>query len=201
MAPRPDVSDERKSQIIEAAMNVFTRLGLNKARMDDIADESGLSKGALYWYFKSKDEIIAAILGSFIDRELEDLKAFIEKEGSAVVRLNHLVEMVQQDMKRMQRWMPLMYEFYALALRNARTRTVFTEYFRNYTYVLTAIIQQGINRGEIRPVSARDFAVAMVATLEGTFLVYLYDPENVNIESSLQLSLGYLLESVVINPA
>jgi len=201
MAPRPDVSDERKSQIIEAAMNVFSRLGINKARMDDIADESGLSKGALYWYFKSKDEIIAAILGSIVDRELDALKIFIEQEGSAAARLNHIIELVQQDMKRMKRWLPLLYEFYALALRSIRTRNVFTEYFRNYTFVLASIIEQGIQRGEIRPVDANDFAVAMVATLEGTFLVYVYDPENIDIERSLQTSLGFLLESVLIKPA
>ncbi|HET7081061.1 MAG TPA: helix-turn-helix domain-containing protein, partial [Chloroflexia bacterium] len=57
MSPRPDVSEERKNQILDAAAAVFSRLGFHEARMDDIVRESGLSKGTLYWYFTSKDAI------------------------------------------------------------------------------------------------------------------------------------------------
>lgn len=67
--PRPDVSEERRSQILDAAVAVFARLGFHQARMDDIVQEAGLSKGALYWYFKSKDEIVMAILSSLFERE------------------------------------------------------------------------------------------------------------------------------------
>ena len=45
MSPRPDVSEERRNQILEAAMAVFARQGFEQARMDDIAQEVGLSKG------------------------------------------------------------------------------------------------------------------------------------------------------------
>ena len=62
MAPRPDVSKERKTQILTAATKVFTELGFAGARMDDIVAESGLNKGNLDWYFDSKDAIIISIL-------------------------------------------------------------------------------------------------------------------------------------------
>ena len=54
MSPRPDVSEERRSQIIELAIQVFVRDGFSKSRMDDVAKESGLSKGLLYWILKVK---------------------------------------------------------------------------------------------------------------------------------------------------
>ena len=56
MPPRPEVSKERTKQILDAAVKVFSRSGFQQASMDDIVAESGLSKGALYWYFKSKDD-------------------------------------------------------------------------------------------------------------------------------------------------
>src|SRR4051812_8843758 len=87
MSPRPDVSETRKSQILQAAMTVFTRLGLERARMDDIVAESGLSKGALYCYFKSKDDLIAAALDSVFTRELGNLEALLGAEGSVHQRL------------------------------------------------------------------------------------------------------------------
>ena len=61
MAPRPDVSDQRRNQIMEAALTVFSRLGFERASMDNIAKEAGVSKGALYLYYKSKDAIIATV--------------------------------------------------------------------------------------------------------------------------------------------
>ena len=54
MTPRPDIQGERKKQILDAAMTVFAQKGFHQARMDDIVEQSGLSKGTIYWYFKSK---------------------------------------------------------------------------------------------------------------------------------------------------
>ena len=76
MSPKQDVSEERKNQILDAAMNIFAKMGFHKARMDDVAQESGLSKGALYWYFKSKDAIIAAILERLYNMALKDLNGW-----------------------------------------------------------------------------------------------------------------------------
>ena len=117
MSPRPDVSEERKNQIIQAAMKVFSRQGFNEARMDDIVTESGLSKGALYWYFKSKDEIIIAILDRMFERELRSLRRLLEDERPAPERLLEFTQEAVQDLGRFLQLMPLAYEFYSLAFR------------------------------------------------------------------------------------
>src|SRR5574338_418096 len=83
MSPRPDVSDERKTQIINAAESVFTEKGFDQARMDDIAEETGLSKGTLYLYFKSKDDLIIAILDRMFQREFKQFKNLNMDEDSA----------------------------------------------------------------------------------------------------------------------
>ncbi len=69
MSSQTDLEQERRKQILDAAEKVFTQRGFNKARMDDIVAESGLSKGALYWYYKSKDEIILALMDRFFAGE------------------------------------------------------------------------------------------------------------------------------------
>ncbi len=68
--PRPNVSDERVPQILNAAMKVFNRKGLADARMEDIAKEAELSVGGVYWYYKSKDEVVFAILDQVIDEDV-----------------------------------------------------------------------------------------------------------------------------------
>lgn len=62
MSPRPNVSAERRAQIIRAALACFMRKGYNNTTMNDIVAESGLSKGAIYWYFESKDDLLRSAI-------------------------------------------------------------------------------------------------------------------------------------------
>jgi len=49
--------DIRKDQILDAALTVLVQNGYERSRMDDVVQESQLSKGAIYWYYKSKKEM------------------------------------------------------------------------------------------------------------------------------------------------
>ena len=57
----PQLADRRRRQIMDAAIACFSRRGFHQATMQEICAESGISAGALYRYFASKAEIIAAI--------------------------------------------------------------------------------------------------------------------------------------------
>ncbi|MEM1019412.1 MAG: TetR/AcrR family transcriptional regulator [Pseudomonadota bacterium] len=59
--------DDRPDEILDAATRVFAHMGFTAARMDDVAAQAGLSKGALYLYFKSKDALLDAIVTRFSD--------------------------------------------------------------------------------------------------------------------------------------
>jgi AcrR family transcriptional regulator len=59
---RKQYVEDRRSQILDAAIEVFGNKGLDVATVDEIAQAVGISKGTIYLYFKSKDEIFDAIL-------------------------------------------------------------------------------------------------------------------------------------------
>jgi AcrR family transcriptional regulator len=101
MSRRPDSSEIRRNQILDAATKVFVRLGFQHARMDDIVEESGLSKGTLYWYFKSKEDIINAILRRLFAGALESLESLLEAEGTVSERLVQLTSDRVTGMKHM----------------------------------------------------------------------------------------------------
>ncbi|TCN35033.1 TetR family transcriptional regulator [Kribbella orskensis] len=78
----PKVSDEhrlaRRQQIVAAARTCVAEQGFHKTTMADVIRASGLSAGAVYGYFKSKDEIVAAIADdalSSVDRLFEEILA------------------------------------------------------------------------------------------------------------------------------
>lgn len=78
----------RKQLIIEAAEKVIFSKGYDKATMDDVATESELSKGTLYLYFKSKEEVYLAIIlrGMKILREMFETAVAKEPNGLCKVR-------------------------------------------------------------------------------------------------------------------
>ena len=148
MPPKPDLTAERRGQILDAAEKVFNRLGFNKARMDDIVVESGLSKGALYWYYKSKDAIILALLDRVFVGEIAQFEKLVDAEGTASERLAQLTRAVVQDMARFKHLMPLIYEFVALAARRKSVRAKLGGYYQRYHRLLSQILQQGLDSGE-----------------------------------------------------
>jgi AcrR family transcriptional regulator len=196
MSPRPDVSDERKSQILNAAENVFTRKGFDLARMDDIAEETGLSKGTLYLYFKSKDDLIIAILDRIFQGMFKQLDARKGVERSATEAINQFTEEAIRDYKKMVRLMPVAYEFLALAFRNKTVQKALSLYFRRFMDVLVPIIQRGIDTGEFRQVNAEDMAIAASAIYEGTVLLWVYDNELVDLERHIRSGITLLLEGI-----
>ncbi len=182
MAPRPDVSQERRNQIITAAIAVFTRLGFHEARIDDIAQEAELSKGALYWYFKSKDDIIAAIMERFIDREMVELEDVLKLQAPVSEKLARLNGMMVSEMQSMLDLMPILYEFYAAATRRNDVRKALILFFHPMQQLLSKIIQQGIDSGEFRRVDAEIVAVDLIALYEGLLLLAVLDPKMVDLE-------------------
>lgn len=200
MSPRSDVSEQRKHQILDAAEEVFTRKGIDQARMDDIVEETGLSKGALYWYFKNKDAIIIAILDRIFQREFEQLEYFNNSETSAVECIWLLTDTITRDMIRMLRLTPVAYEFLALAFRSKVVQKVITQYFNRYMEILLPLIQRGIDSGEFRQVDAKEVAIAAGAIFEGTILLWVYDKNQVNPEMHIRSGIRLLMEGVQIKP-
>lgn len=196
MSPRPNVTDERTSQIITAAEDVFTKKGFAEARMDDIAEETGLSKGSLYNYFKSKDDLIIAILDRIFQREFKMFDEIDLSTMSATETVNHFVDTVAKDIRLMLRLMPIAYEFLALAFRNKTVQKALKVYVNRYMDILVPIIENGIASGEFKEVDPKEVAIAMGAVLEGTILIWVYDKSLVDPEVNIHSGMRLLLEGV-----
>ena len=117
MSPKVDVADERRAQIIQAALACFTRKGYNNTTMDDIVAESGLSKGSLYWYFKSKDDLFAeALLSVFMDVGQEAIAA-LEQCSTASDKLRAMAQATVHFAKKVEGFFSLFLEFWASSPR------------------------------------------------------------------------------------
>ncbi|MBO0793206.1 MAG: TetR/AcrR family transcriptional regulator [Ktedonobacteraceae bacterium] len=200
MSPRPDVSEERKNQILEAALAVFSRLGFHQSRMDDIAEQAGLSKAALYLYYKSKDAIVAALLKYFFAQEFKRLQTFVEADykSSVTEQMLTFTRQFAQAMQWMSKTMPIAFEFYAIAGRDQEVRQFLKQYYQDYCSMLARLIDRGIRQGEFRAVDAQSAATTLAALYEGLVLLFFVDPRADVWVRQAETSVRILLEGLAI---
>jgi AcrR family transcriptional regulator len=193
---KPD-SAARRQAILAAAIGVFAQHGFDAATTDDIARAAGLSKGGLYWHFKSKDDILAAILMQLFDQELGVLQQCVVAGGSVAPRLRQLVTQAAADMSQLGELLPVILEFYALAARHTDVRQFMQQYYRRYQQLLADLFQQGFARGEFQRGTAAAAAVTLIAQLEGLALLWAIAPEMVPLADQVEAALDLLLNGMI----
>ncbi len=195
--PRPDMSEERTKQILDAAKIVFARKGFDQATMDEIAEEAGLSKGALYLYFKQgKDAIISAMLKFLFRQEMRLLRRLIQDEGSVTGQFLEITDHLVETMAQFRVALPVAFEFYAIAGRRKEVRQFLAEYFLEYRTVMAAMIQRGIAQGEFRPVDIDAFAVMLIALFEGSMILWLVDTDTVKWRQQTKFAVRFFLDGL-----
>ncbi|MFX1575029.1 MAG: TetR/AcrR family transcriptional regulator [Promethearchaeota archaeon] len=84
---REEMKEKRRHDILSAAEKLFLSQGFDEATMQDIADEAEYSKGTLYNYYKSKDELYIAIGSKAYRLIIEYTKEFTEKEKAGIKQI------------------------------------------------------------------------------------------------------------------
>jgi AcrR family transcriptional regulator len=164
--------------------------------MDDIADEAGLSKGALYWYFKSKDAIISTILDSVFSREISRIRKMVDVDLPAREMLQVYIDSVTEDLVAMKPIMPILFEFIAMGFRQKSIHKSMQKYFNEFMKVTEPLIQRGIDKGEFNRVDPVEASQTLGAIFEGSILLWSYDPENIDVKELIESSVDLLLEGL-----
>jgi len=165
MSPRPNVSAERKPQILQAAAQIFLENGFAAARMEDIAKQAGLSVGNLYRYFPSKLDITLALMKLFLEPSLGNSTELLSSPGTCRKRLegSFLRVLEKQDASLLT----LYGEMYHLARYEPRVHAVLQDYNQRYQKIVADLLQQGIQSGELRPVDTDAVAFAFQSVFDG----------------------------------
>jgi len=170
MTPPPVSKEERQEQIINAAIACFSRKGYHLTTMDDIVAESGLSKGSLYWHFKNKKDVLISAMKWYFDQLAGSLLPMIDGVPSVVQQLDMLFGVFNQVLASDEPILRVFIDFYAQSRHDIEFEQVLRDLMYPYIDVIGEHIQRGVDRGELKPIDARQLAVAMMATYDGLFL-------------------------------
>jgi AcrR family transcriptional regulator len=196
MVPR-QTPEERRQAILAAAIGVFAQHGFDAATTDEIARAAGLSKGGLYWHFKSKDDILAALLEQFFNQELVVLEQLTLARDSTGIRLRQLGAQAADAMLQLESSQSVALEFYALAARQAHVRARIQSYYQRYHQRLADLIQQGFDKGEFRHGTAEQAALLLIAQLEGMALMWAIAPQPMPLREQVAAAIDLALHGLV----
>ncbi len=177
--PKPDVSDQRIPEILNAAAKVSSELGIDKASMALIAKEAGLSKATIYHYFTNKDEMVEALVRQLFDVDTAGLHRLTRDDRSAVERLLSYTENLGVLLVENQDLYPIFTECKAVSLRNPRINSILSHYYKGYVANFSIIFQQGVDSDEFSSeLKVDDMALALASLIEGTILL----SQNLNVK-------------------
>jgi AcrR family transcriptional regulator len=171
----PRVSDQhlaaRRQQILDAARVCFTRNGFHATSMQDVIAEAGLSVGAVYRYFKGKEDLITAIASDVVGEVTREIRAIAEHEPA--VPLDRAVELLVDDFE--PRLGPdgvfrLALQVWAESVRNPTLATFVREVYRTVRERMTGLVRRAQDAGHLSP--AAD-AEAVGSALFGMLLGFL----------------------------
>lgn len=79
-------ADERRNEILDAAETLFTGKGYGKTTIMDILNQVGIAKGTFYYYFKSKEEVMDAIIERFVEQDVQKSRLIAAETGMSPVQ-------------------------------------------------------------------------------------------------------------------
>ena len=175
-AKNQHIKDARRTDILRAASRVFAKKGFAAAKINDIAHEAGLSHGLVYHYFRTKDDVFAAILESKIEHMRCAMKEDEAASGSAVERLRaSLGRWLERTVEEPEMGLMIAQAMLSDSLSPA-IRTMLADHARESFGESVARIRLAQRRGEIgKHASAEELATSVMCIMRGLALATLVD--------------------------
>jgi AcrR family transcriptional regulator len=162
----------RQQDILKVAARLFAERGYERTTLEMIADELGLSKPSLYYYVKSKEDVLAQIFQEIFQSILERVQMDVSPALSPEVQLHHLIiAYVTHACIYPEGRILFLYESYLLSICNPELLDLRDRYQRQVEDAISEGIQQGI----FRISDARLATLALVGALHAIPLWYVPD--------------------------
>jgi TetR/AcrR family transcriptional regulator, fatty acid metabolism regulator protein len=150
--------EDKRQQLLWAAVRVFARKGFHASRVGDIAEEAGVAHGLLYHYFKSKDQVLEAVFHENWSVLLARIESVEETDEPAADQIRHIAAIV------LRTWLHLP-EVVRVVIQEFGRSPELAERVGELTRpidVLQRVVARGIERGEFRNDIDPGFAATVV---------------------------------------
>ncbi len=172
-------ADQRREQMLRAALEVIADRGYADTRIADVAERIGISPALVIYYFKTKDQLLTETIRYSEDTWYADGQRRLAALPTAAERIEEIVAMTclpEADPEPNVSW-TLWLDFWALAARNAAVAGLREKADERWRDLISSLVRAGQKAGEFRDVDPDSFAILLSTLLDGMAIqIALNDP-------------------------
>lgn len=191
-------SEETRTHILEAAVKQFSVIGFNKASVDDICKQAGVSKGAFYHHFKTKQDLFLALLDGWL--QTLDQAIEVTKNQTVPETFQKLTEYFPYIFETSGDNLPMYLEFLLQATRDETIWDASVAPYRRYHKYFVSLIKKGIAEGSFVDVDPNLTARLIVSAAMGLLLQSLLDPNGANWKKVASETVQVMVKGLLIEP-
>ncbi len=188
--------EETRSRILKAAEECFAQHGYDATGVAEICRRAGVSKGAFYHHFPSKQAVFLELLNRWLaglDTQLEAARA---EAGTVPEKFLRMASMVRQVFQAAGGQLPIFLEFLTQAAHDPAVWQTTVAPYRRYRALFSGMIEAGIAEGTLRPVDPETAAQIIVSLAVGLVLQGLLDPDGADWGQVASEGVRMILESI-----
>ena len=187
------VKDERREQVLLAALALFATKGLSATKITDIAQKTGMSQGLIYHYYKSKEEIFTWLIGSAMQKMNEAAlnleKLPVSAKEKIIIAIEGLLKGFEQNADTANYYFLITQTALSDAYPEVAKEIIRTQNDVKYE-VITRILKQGQVDGTIKNHDAKEMATLFFSSINGLALnKAIYGPRFKMPDSNILLSM------------
>lgn len=186
----------KKDIIADTALACFLSSGYNGTSMDEIVKASGISKGGIYWHFKSKDEIFLYIIEKRFTEWNNELSTRLKSDDSARESLSKFVEFFLELI--VAPFLTLTHEFLIqIKDKEMLSRACALINDSNRSNVIKNVIKAGITKGEFKAIEPETAANVFISFFEGISLHWFAQQnDKIILERTAKTALDIFIEGI-----
>lgn len=193
-------SQTTRSQLLDAALTSFAARGYAAASVDDICQAAGVSKGAFYHHFSSKQALFLALLDRWLeafDRQAAMLQGQDLTVGATLTELAELAAPLFRDAAGQ---LPMFLEFWSQAAREPAVWEATIAPLARYRQFFAGLLAEGVAEGALKPIDAETVARMLIAVALGLLLQSVLEPTAADWGQITQESVQIMLRGLMQDP-
>jgi Transcriptional regulator len=180
---------------MESAIRLFSARGYNKASVDEICAEAGISKGAFYHHFKSKQALFLALLDGWLKTIDDAIEA--SKDKPIPETFKQMTQAFPYLFESAGENLPIFLEFWLQASRDEKVWQASIAPYRRYHKQFSDLIRRGVEEGSFVEVNPELTARMIISTAMGLLLQSVLDPKGAKWEKVARESTSMLVDGLL----
>jgi len=190
-------SEDTISQIMAAAIHLFSHSGFEAASVADICTQAQVSKGAFYHHFPSKQALFLAIVDQWLKGVDTQLFASRRKNESVLRSIKRMADTLGFVFKAASGQLPMFMEFMVQASRDQAVWNATIAPYRRYQQQFAALLEEGIREGSIKPdVDVQAVSWSLMSLAIGILLQGVVDPRAADWNNVTKTGVQLILHSI-----